>query len=347
MSSVAPQSAPPLEAVKKIGQKCLEETPVIILGSGASIACGIRGMAELARHLTDSIQPQEPGDTTAWEAFKAELLACNDLELALQKVQLSPNMLSQVVKETRNAILSDDLQVLERLVSRQADLALSHLFRHLFQSTNPSISVVTTNYDRLAEYAADLAKFAWNTGFIGGHLRSFGGDSSTSPKTRTVNIWKVHGSLHWFKDTDEVPVALPDHLAATNSLAPLLVTPGITKYETTHYDPFRTIIQKADGALTAARAVLCVGYGFNDGHIQPKFVERVRDHAIPVVILAKELTSAAKAFLPKLVKCPYLALEENGSGTRAYFPDAPDGIDIPDQGLWRFESFLNVTIGSC
>lgn len=124
-----------------------------------------------------------------------------------------------------------------------------------------------------------------------------------------------------------------------------MVTPGLDKYRLTHTEPFRTIIGCADAALEAARAYLCVGYGFNDQHLQEKLVERCGRDRVPLVILAKVLSPAAKALLTGGRCRRYVAFEECGEGATAYTHDVPDGFFI-ERPVWRLDVFLDFTIGS-
>ncbi len=338
-----------LEIVVQLGQKCLQETPVVVLGSGHSAAYGVSGMGALKQHLRGTVSPgPNEQEKTAWAGLISALEE-HDLETALQKVTLPHSLLAAVAQGTRNLLLPEDVDVFRRVVSGEIKLALSRLFRHLFNSTNQALSVITTNYDRLAEYAADAARYTWHTGFTGQYLRLLASSMTASnrrPQGRVVEVWKVHGSLDWFVDEQGVVTALPDDSQQREQLTPLLVTPGTAKYETTHQEPFRSIIQNADAALASARSYLCVGYGFNDTHLQPKLVERVRHQSTPVVILARTLTPAAQSFAAQFCKKSFLALERAGTGTRAYFEGHPNGIELADTSLWVLDEFLEATIGT-
>jgi hypothetical protein len=336
------------DAVIQLAQKCLEAMPAIVLGSGASAAHGVGGMGALRTHLINSITPAAD-DVSDWEAFKASLDVTNDLEQSLQEVMLSPSAVAGIVRQTRAMMLTDDLSVFSQVLDNPRELALSRLYRHLFNSTHATLSIVTTNYDRLAEYAADAAHYGHDTGFSHGYFRYFSPNqtrSNRSRNARTVEIWKVHGSVDWFVDDDHVAIALPLQLEIPPNHTPLLVTPGTTKYEETHREPFRSIITNADSVLSRAAAYLCIGYGFNDIHIQPKLVERVRHQATPVVILARTLTNKAREFLATCHDSSYLALERSGTATRAYFQDEPDGVELPDSALWDLTHFLDATIAN-
>lgn len=339
----------PVEEIVGLAQKCIEKVPVIVLGSGASRPLGISGMPELQNHLLQHVNPAGTDDTNLWRNFADELRRCNDLELALQNVHLSPSLEAEVVKQTRQLILDDDLKVFAALLAGQTELPLTKLLRHLFRSTHPSVTVITTNYDRLAEYAADAEGLEHTTGFTHGYYRSFGTLPPLSQPSRTsrlVEILKVHGAVDWFQDANGTALCLPDSAPIPPGFTPLMVTPGTGKYRATHEEPFRTIITRSDTAFANARAVLAVGYGFNDRHIQPKLTNRVLKQQVPLLVLAKSLTPTARHFLGQCRHSSFLALEADGANTRAYCSTHPNGLDLPGSSLWEFGRFLADTIGT-
>jgi hypothetical protein len=243
-------------------------------------------------------------------------------------------------------IVTDDLRLLDSLVSRKTHLPLSDLFTHLFRSTHRTISVVTTNYDRVAEYAAEFASYEFFDGFTNRHFRRFRGTLPTNAQSRNrercVNIWKVHGSVDWFKNNLNTPIALPHSEDYPEQCRPLLVTPGITKYFQTHLEPFRSIMTNADQALADARGFICIGYGFADSHIEPKLIERVASTQAPVAILARTLREGAKRFLTNCMHSNMLALEKNGDGTMVYTSRHHDGALLPNSDLWSLSGFLTL-----
>ncbi len=333
-----------LEKVARIGQQALNGPPLIILGSGASMAHGVGGMGELGKHLATTVTPN-PTDKDIWSRFRKELSTIQNLEVALQKVTLPERLLDEVVKTTHALVSKDDRKVYSGVVQGTVQLPLSKLFRRLFQSTHYRISIVTTNYDRLAEYAANAADFAYYTGFKAGLLGIFDDQQASHPKVRTVDIWKVHGSIDWFKDCDGVPLCVDD-VPLAEHLMPLIVTPGTTKYQAALSDPFRSILSEADKSMTSAQSVLCVGFGFRDTHVEPNLVKRLKKQTIPVVVLARTLTSESKLFLVNRVKSNYVAIEECASGSRIFTDQATSGIEVDTPSLWTLEEFLNLTLGT-
>lgn len=341
---------PLTNSVAARAQDCLSAVPLVVLGSGANVEYGIPGMESLRVSILSSLSSDSfaGDDAEQWELF-ASALSDTDLETAVDRVALGETVLSAVIRETHRVILEADRAFFSTLISDRGILALSGLYVHLFESTHKTIDVVTTNYDRLAEYAADAAGFAWNTGFDYGYLRTRVGQDSLSiyrgvEAVRSVRLWKVHGSVDWFKSPDGAVLAF-DVASPPSEFVPLMITPGGQKYQATWQEPFRSILGGADDALVRCRSVICVGYGFNDEHIQVKLVERVREDGIPIVVLAKSLTPAGRSLLLDGRCENFLILEAADDGTRVYSPDSADGEVIDGVELWRLPEFMHFCTG--
>lgn len=341
------------EIALEFAQSALNAAPVIILGSGASAAHGVPGMGPLADHLGAAAEPTmwTADERVEWNKFLTQLKAGKDLETALQAVRPTERQTQYIASLTRLFLMPSDLNALNELLADRRALPLSRLFKHAFTSTHRIIHVVTPNYDRLAEYAADAAEFGAFTGFSHGYLqtRAKQVDAQVAMKgeaTRTVCIWKVHGSLDWFQDSQNQIIGIRNGLEAPTGYQPLMITPGIDKYRLTHGEPFRTILACCDKALEGARAYFCVGYGFNDEHVQTKLVERCDRDSVPLLVITKQLTLTARAFLSGGRCRRYLALEESASGVRAYTHTDPSGFDVPGDAIWKLDRFLDTAIGA-
>ena len=334
----------------KLAQECVSGVPVIILGSGASAAYGIPGMPELKCHLLDVPCPSsiKPDEVEKWSEFQTKL-GTADLETALDAVQLPESLTQLVVESTWGYLAPFDYCVFEKSILNRDLFPLTKLLLHLFNSTQRDVHIVTSNYDRIAEYAADAGKLTHYTGFNYGHIR--GRAVNEKPRvhvgnspSRTVNVWKVHGSLDWFWDNDGIVVGLPVSTTRPANLLPVIVTPGIEKYRLTHGEPFNSIKTEADRALQNAHAYLCIGYGFNDMHIQTALVERCRGEDVPLVLLTKSVSPAAKKFFSSGKCKKYLAIEESSSGCRIYSKEFPGGKNLAGDSYWQLNEFLKMVI---
>lgn len=252
-------------------QGYLENSPLIVLGSGASMPYELPSMGGLAEEIRKSnIVISDPN----YSAFCAAV-DNSGLEGAIDAVNLLPETLQEIRRVVWETVNEKDL-----LYFNQHPIdppkALAELIRKVLAPTPNKAAIVTTNYDRLTEYAADGVGATTVTGFEGSLIKKLELPSiplktkRTRARERIVDIWKVHGSLDWFVAPDGTIVAFPLTQTIPNDFQPLIVPPGKEKYSSTHDEPYRTIIAEADKAFVQAGAYLCVGYGFNDEHIQPK-----------------------------------------------------------------------------
>lgn len=338
-----------LDDLAKQCQSCAQRNPVIVLGSGASIPHGIRGMGDLAIWLRDNVQADQGPEIDAWTLVRTAMASGDHLEAALENKALPKSLVVKIVRSTWDFIAQDDYTLLKSAIKTEAAFPLRSLFAGLFRSTNRNIHVVTTNYDRVAEYAADTGGYIHSTGFLPGYLRRSDGAENLIFKqganlARTVTVWKVHGSLDWFSDPHGGVMSLPMTSKLPDGLVPLIVTPGVSKYQRTHDEPFRSAIQGADRVLSAASAFICIGYGFRDSHIHPKLMTRCRVHNASILVAARTLTDEAKAFLRNGAGRHYLALEDHDDGTMVYNRDNPDGVVITGGKYWALPT-LNELIG--
>ena len=335
------------EMVARLAQKCFSSNPVVVLGSGASLPHGLPGMSELQAALVAGIHTGNPEEESAWQAVQDALNRGDHLEKALTDSTLPASLVIKIIQATWRCINLKDRDVYLRALAGTESFSVSKLFQRLFQSSNTTINIVTTNYDRVAEYASDSAGLAHSTGFVPGYIQTREGTDRVklyrgAKAARTVRIWKVHGSLDWFEREDGTAVSAPLFEEPPAPLIPLIVSPGVSKFQRTHDEPFRSAIQGADLALEHAKGYVCVGFGFRDTHIEPKLVERCRQTNVPITVLAKVLTDEAKAFLKSKAGTSYLAFEEAADGTRAYTHEHPLGLEIPYKDFWSLDGFLTL-----
>lgn len=278
------------EEIAELAQRCFQSAPAVVLGSGASSPYGIPGMAELTPYLQRTVRPEGDAEADAWLLLRTALSDGDHLEQALSEVNLPESLNTKIVECTWDFIAEADAKILFEVIRDSKKLPLTRLFQAFFQSVHRNVHVITTNYDRLAEYAADAGEFYHSTGFAPGYLRhkEIGAKSVLTrggQPVRTVHVWKVHGSLDWFELPDRTIVSIPILGSRPDAVEAVIVTPGVHKYQRTHEEPFRTVIAGADRALEQANGYLCIGFGFRDTHIEPKLVEGCRSRNVPIVVL--------------------------------------------------------------
>mgnify|MGYP001469464427 CR=1 FL=1 len=320
-------------------QKSISLVPVIVLGSGASAAYGYAGMPELAKYLLENITPDQT-EEGKWKEFASAIGDGIDLENALQKVTISGQLEKDIIRKTRELIIKQDVEVFHRIIRNQTILPLGSLLQFLSRTANQKIRVITTNYDRLVEYAIDQALLSYDNGFYGEYQKTFRGLHTSNDEK--IELLKVHGSLDWFLSEDNRVISLPDSISSSLELTPLMVTPGIRKYEHTHNEPFRSIIAKADAAFESAKSILCIGYGFNDNHIHLKLVDKMRQGRTPILIATKKLTDNAIHFIQRATSSNVFGIEEFNNGTRVVFSDKE--VLLEDLSFWSLDELIKLVM---
>lgn len=329
---------------QKQAQDFYAKAPVIILGSGASAAHGMSGMWALANHLVTNTDTSglSAAEIETWEKF-CQLLKDNvDLETALHQVTASEELTSRIVKATWALINSEDNEIFQKSLLDNAMFPLIRLLEHMFKSSLKIINIVTTNYDRLAEYSCDQGRIYHYTGFTHGFYRQLAAPTEIT-SARRANIWKVHGSLDWFQSPLGDTVAISNIQGIPDGYQPQIVTPGTQKYQKTHLEPFRSIINAADQALNEAGSYLCIGYGFNDEHIQPKLMVKCLRQRTPVTIITYALSDSAKRLILDGKAQNYLAIERGETDDQSIVYSSLDKVPLKvEKNIWSLEGYLSL-----
>lgn len=330
----------------KQAQNYYSQAPAIILGSGASAAFGLSGMGSLANHLIDNMDLRDCDDECIkkWGIFVDLLRSGKDLESALLEIRLPSFLTAKIVNMTWLLLNPQDLNVFSESIKVQNYFALSQLISSLFRSALKEVNIITTNYDRLAEYATEHAGYHHYTGFSHGFYRQQRSNDYLQC-SRTVNIMKVHGSLDWFSSPLGDVIGYSHLREIPQNHKPKIVTPGIEKYSTTYHEPFRSIIQMADKAINNAKSYLCIGFGFNDEHIQEKLVEKcVRENAC-ITLITWGLSDSARKFLLEGNVSNYLAIERGKHDEQSiiYSSLCPNPI-IVEKDFWSLNGYLKLVL---
>lgn len=337
------------EALIKQLQTWTNNVPLIILGSGASVPFDLPSMWSLGEHIKNTISFTEKHDQEQFDLFVEEFNLTGNLESTLTKIHLQNNVLAAIVNETWKFVNEADLKAYEHFIIKDIDFPLASLFEHFLNTAGKKVSVITTNYDRLAEYASSIAKAVVCNGYSQNHIGYFSSALQSNNFATLkgykgqVNIWKVHGSLDWFKSKEDENIQLPTRQKIPEDYSPLIVTPGLSKYSETHNEPYRTIFTQADAEIERANGFLCIGYGFNDTHVQPKLITQIKNHK-PIIVLTKELTPKTKESIIGNGCKNYTLIEEANSKDTRVISSKFGEIILEDCNYWKLGEYLKLII---
>ena len=106
--------------------------------------------------------------------------------------------------------------------------------------------------------------------------------------------------------------------------------------------PYRELIQKADAVIKNTRSFLCVGFGFNDEHITPEIIKKIKE-GIPIVLITQKASNAALNLLS--LANNIAIVEENMSGgskiTIKQESSGKEEIHVISNNMWQLQCFID------
>lgn len=275
-------------------QELMRNPPLFLVGTGASMHYDLPGMDMLAGHLKTELNSKYAHDPV-WTTFLERLDNRIDLETALTGLFLSDEIRNDIVKETWSLVSDADLNLFEDLILKRKSIEdFSKLLSYFYNPAPQKINIITSNYDRVIEYACDFAGLPLDVRFAGTYYKQM----STSPiaQRKSVNLLKVHGSLDLFQDAYQQVISLPLRREVPCGFIPCIITPGSEKYRTILQDPMRQTLYNAITMMEQATGYLCIGYGFNDEQIQANIITGIQ-HGKPILVATKGISDHAANLL--------------------------------------------------
>lgn len=319
----------------KCVQKAVEGVPLMLIGSGASAPYGLPTMGELGRHLLLTLGPHNSSNPD-WQRFEKNIHDNMGLEEALTDVVLASDIIEDIRKATWELVSKKDIEVFYKVLFNEIQLPLAKLIKHFYQTHPQNVNIVTTNYDRLIEYACDSLRLPISTGFYGHYIKHYFGKFASQ---KIVNLVKVHGSLDFFKDPHDVSFSLPMQTSIPNGLKPEIITPGISKYQAVLKGTPRLLLNECDSLVNGASSYLCIGYGFNDEQIQEEIISNIRDGK-PIVVVTMEVSDKAAHLLANNAAHFISVQKGKTDGTTEFCIDR--NITVVDGTYWTIEGFLEI-----
>lgn len=295
-----------LDAIKRKLQEFFTDGLLTIVGCGLSSAEGMPGMYALAEHLREEIPKRVTGCLIdEWQTINALLEGGVDIESAMLR-QPPSNELENIIQYlVGELMIKAEGVIAAEVISGGRKLRFSRLLKHIIKP-NSGLPVVTTNYDRLIEIAAEMVGLGVDTMFVGQHIGTLNEKESKFSFCRDAKLkgplvrlryaqhlvlMKPHGSLDWYLHGDnpvrcQIPLSLPK----------MIITPGLNKYRNGYDRPFDVHREKANANIDRASRYLFIGYGFNDSHLETHLYAKLREGK-PALIVTYELSENAQKIL--------------------------------------------------
>lgn len=321
----------------KMVQQYTGDKPLLLIGTGGTIPYGIPGMNKLAEHLISALGDKYNSDS-GWDTFITRINTGLDLESALTDINLKDAIINDIIMQTWLLVSDADIDLLTKILSDKEMLPLSQLIYKMYTPTPQCVNIITTNYDRVIEYACDQVKLPTDVRFSGNYFKSF---SNSEIKSRNiVNLIKVHGSLDMFKDKDNFVYSIPLQRTIPSGFIPEIITPGANKYRALLTSQCADMKHQADNLVEKAKSFLCIGYGFNDSQIQRNIIEGIKNGK-PIVVVTKQLSDAAAGLIINSSSKYVIIQEDTDDSTKSDIFINKERFQI-EGTYWTVEGLLNI-----
>ena len=140
-----------------------------------------------------------------------------------------------------------------------------------------SVEVFTPNYDLLMEQALESHKVPYFDGFVGAREAFFDLPSmeSDSLPSRWARLWKLHGSINWWRTSDHDVV----RKSQGDDEDRQMIYPSHLKYDQSRRLPYLAMLDRLRDFLGRGQAiVVCCGYSFADQHLNEVIMNGLRSN---------------------------------------------------------------------
>lgn len=263
--------------IKEIIQSFFSSGTLTVIGSGLSCSEGMPGMKALSDELITKIPKLLSSKNKIWDSIKTCLENSEGLEETLLKHKPDFKLEELISKVTYQFIIEKEKQILLELFTSNRRLKFEKFINRM-PLTSTGLPIITTNYDRLIEFACEKNKIYTDTLFLGKYYSTLDAKGSRYSfckgikKVKTayfaeyqkrIKIYKPHGCLSWHLVNGE-PISTNLDIDSQN----LIITPGLNKYRAGYDKPFDIHREYANKEIDKANRFIIIGYGFNDDHLE-------------------------------------------------------------------------------
>ena len=371
MAGYQPSTLPSLteEIAIKALRDFFRDKPFVIFGTGMSCALDPRfGMPALKDEISQKVAPDSRAleQERQWSEVMESLQNGEDLETALNNVTDS-SLLEEITDVTGQFISSLDREYALRIAEGAAIWPATGFFERLVNTLpegDPTLHVLTPNYDTLFEHACDTVAIHYTSGFHGGLTRRIDWDavdkslhlSQQNPYRRRLKsifklrkharLYKVHGSLNFFFHKNAIVENNAWMWDAPNFSKRVMITPGLSKYQT--LQTYRQeLLGPADAAINKANRFLFLGYGFNDAHLETYIEQKLVTQTCMGLIVTRDCNARIESLLAKAENLWLVcSMRENGAdGTAILNKQYAGCLHLPTRKLWNIDTFNTEILG--
>ena len=319
---------------------------------------------ELSRQVVPDLHSHE--QEQQWSKVMESLQDNCGLETALDNVTDSA-LLQKITCATGDFVASIDKEFAVQIANGDVVWPATDFFKVLVEKLpegDPTLHVLTPNYDTLFEHACDTVGIHYTSGFFGGlqrqldweaversllvpHRVAYGRQLKTVFKPRKhVRLYKVHGSLNYFLHRGSIVENNGWMWDAPYHATRVMITPGVSKHQTLQ-NYRQELLKTADAAIDKATRFLFLGYGFNDTHLEAYINKKLTTQGCKGLIVTKDSNSRIESLLSQAENLWLVCglPDDAEHGARIFNRRYAGWLEIPTKRLWDVNTFKSEVLG--
>lgn len=197
-------------------------------------------------------------------------------------------------------------------------LSIMKLLMSKLDKDDSKLEVVTTNYDKVIEKAAEKGKITVFDGFgfdshpvfddswFDWNLSKKSQDSNTNEveyKPNVIDLLKIHGSIDWFREKKEIV----KKVNGKNVKKQVMIFPSSDKYKQSYDKPYFELMSHFQNILRKPNTLLLTsGFSFSDDHISRMIIDAVKiNSGLRVLITDYSLSGSSYDKIKDLISNNY------------------------------------------
>lgn len=158
------------------------------------------------------------------------------------------------------------------------------IYSNLFKlSKNFDLEIFTTNYDPIIENVCDNINIPYADGFMPEGNTGYFSWNPESLYTQNLNLFKLHGSITWYKDSSGKIIKFPIDISKMGDVQSVIIYP--TEYKELFKPPFNRLYFEFTKSIFKSTNCLAIGHSFRDDYMRELLLEKIRQEKYKLTII--------------------------------------------------------------
>ncbi|CAN5814195.1 hypothetical protein BH23THE1_BH23THE1_12280 [soil metagenome] len=285
---------------------------LLFLGAGASYELGFMTTPQMKKHLEELVKGYDAGSilkilmNTPFNDVEELFYALISLEKHLSD-NLNSKLLQNLITRSTIFIQQDSAPLNLSSFKEKVNQALNLLEEEIYKKyrwnnslkdrvtdlyhpliktikKNNRLTICTTNYDKSIENYCKITDTRYYDGFVPDNYGSYIFKGFKNSPQDSILFLKIHGSLDWKKNGDEIVKTLEESKSADSNFSENLWIVPTLGGKSLDDPPFKEIFEKFKEELQGCDICFCIGYSFRDTLINDEFKKFIKQKGKLVIL---------------------------------------------------------------